>query len=343
MIYIADKPRNSIGAFTHKFRLISELVVGGPQWLRFALHSLTDSYMVRTEAELLALMQEGLHASDQMVLTNLNLQVDPLKLWSLPEEDLALIGTARKEENIEDILARHGLADFDKLHHGIIFLENHGLEHSPPFQVMNLSDRLALMDLARRTSIENPTGVTASWIKEGCHFAAQFSQNAREFVDTHNFYHAVLDKYPAKTKKTRYKRVQVVWEDYNDLCDSLMETFTLGKGYDSRDLSMEIKNALASLQQIGFSNKPAAMNNLMRHTDLKCQDQPHARKIARDYMTAAANLISTGKVEIMEYFQDGNIRLVFISAFTGSGGRALVDIDRLGVVTLASATVEKLL
>ncbi|MBI9076660.1 MAG: hypothetical protein JEZ02_14735 [Desulfatibacillum sp.] len=343
MIYVANKLMESMGAFSHRFRLIAELVVGGPQWLRFAMFSHTDTYMVGSEAELLALMQEGLHASSQMLLTELNLLTDPFKLWSLPEEDLALLGTARREHSVLDILAKYNLFDFNSLRVGEVFLESLGILDKAVFQVMNLSDRLALMDLALTAGNQDADKIDIQAKEEASQFALQHSQNAREFVAGFRLYFAVLEKFPARTRKTRLKRVQIVWEDYNELCDSLVETFTLGKGYDSKDLSMEIKNALAGLRQIGFSNKSDALRNLMQNTLLKCQDQPLARKIVSDYMTATVNLISTGKVESREVLQDGVTRLSFASALAAPGGMALVDIDRQGLVTLALAIVENIL
>ena len=343
MIYVANKLMETMGAFSHRFRLIAELIAGGPQWLRFAMQSHTDTYMVSSELELLALMQEGLHASGQMLLQDLNLLLDPLKLWSLSEDDLALLGTARTEDSIPDVLARHNLADFNVLEIGNIFLEAQGLSEQPVFQVMTLSDRLALLEIALPVNAEDTNKNDKQARDEACQFALQLSQNPREFVAGYNLYYAIMDKFPARTRKTRIKRAQLVWEDYNALCDSLVETFSLGRKYDSKNLDVEIKNALAGLMAIGYTSKLSALLNLMKNTPLQCQDQPQARKIIKDYTSAAINLISTGKEDSRTVFQDGVIRMSYASALAAPGGKVLVDIDRQGLVTLVSAVVEKIL
>ncbi|ACL06352.1 hypothetical protein Dalk_4674 [Desulfatibacillum aliphaticivorans] len=343
MIYIADKLMENIGAFSHRFRLIAERIQGGPQWLRFAMHSQTDSYMVGSELELLSLVQEGLHGTKLMLLADLNLLIDPLKLWTLPEDDLALIGTARREESVRDVLDQYGILNFAQLGKGIDFLRSFEIKDKPVFQVMNLADRLALYAIAIGGQEREASKKDLAIRKESCEFALQLCQTPKEFQALFRLYEAVCNKYSAKSRSARQKRAQLVWEDYNELCDGLVETVTLGKKYNPDDLDMEIKSALADLRQVGFSCKATAMLNLIRNTILKCEDQPQARKIVRDYMSAIFNLIAAGTVESASVGQDGVMRLTYASALIAPGGSATVEVNRLGLVTVASAVVENII
>lgn len=343
MIYVADKLMENIGAFSHRFRLIAERIQGGPQWLRFAMQSPTDSYMAGSELELLSLVQKGLHGSRLMLFTDLNLLMDPLKLWTLPEDDLALIGTARREESVRDVLDKYGILDFAQLSKGIDFLRSFEIEDKPVFQVMNLADRLALYAIALDGQEREASKKDLTIRKESCEFALQLCQTPKEFQALFHLYEAVCTKFNAKTRSARRKRAQLIWEDYNELCDGLVETVTLGKKYNPDGLDMEIKSALADLRQIGFSCKAAAMLNLIRNTILTCEDQPRARKIVRDYMSAIFNLIAAGTVESTSVGQDGVMRLIYASALIAPGGSAAVEVDRLGLVTVASGVVENII
>ncbi len=341
MIYVKDQPRDNMGAFSHKFRLIAEMIVGGGQWLRFALHSQKDTFVVLTEPELLALVQKGLHDSPHMVLSRLDLLVNPMKLWGLPDDDLALLATARKEASVLDVLARHALADYTSLDFGTEFVHKLEVGHEPPFRVMDLADRLSLLGLALEMELwDQGKPPTVRVQREAAGFAVYLAQNAGAFADQFRFYLALWGKHESGRKSGK-KRAELAWEDYNGLCDPWMETITLGRGYDAMDLSLEIKNALAGNFQLGFSNKASAMHNFVANTALDNQPLPEARRIVGQYMSNVASFIGSGKVNGTEVTQDGITRLHFISSLWVPGDEVRVDVNRQGVVTVNWARVNK--
>ncbi len=334
---MADKERENVGAFSHKFRLISDMIVGGSEWLRAAIANTNDRYGVRTEAELLMRIQEGLHATGLIVVHRLDLLVDPLKLWNLAEEDLALLATAKKKDSVKDILKKYGLMDFKHLGQGLEMIDRLDVLDKPPFRIMSLFERLCLLELANEADLNGSGSILEPDVqKDAAGFAVEDAQSAKEFVDRFRFFTAVVDKFSTGPKKVRKKRVQVAWEDYWPLCDGLMETFSLGNGYESMDLSMEIKDRVSGGQRVGFLTKTSAMCNLMRNTGLKSEEQLQAQGLIASYMNTASGLVAAGSLEKTEIFQDGTLRLNFVSSLSKAGGVAKIDIDKRGTVTLDS-------
>lgn len=178
-------------------RRVLDLIHDGTEWLGWALHA-PETFSFDDTAGLLEGVQVGLHGRPSMLLPHLRLEVSPLKLLELDEDELVVL--ARYEQRaggtldprLRGILARHRLHPQEALAAGLRHLQSVGVASGPLFQAMGLDDAIAVCELVEGLRmLPDPSKLDQ---REAASFAAGLARTPREFTDYHRFYMSFLER-----------------------------------------------------------------------------------------------------------------------------------------------------
>jgi hypothetical protein len=178
-------------------RRVLDLIHDGTEWLGWALHA-PETFAFDDTAGLLEGVQVGLHGRPAMLLPHLRLEVSPLKLLELDEDELAVV--ARYEQRaggtldprLRGILARHRLHPQDALAAGLRHLQSVGVASGALFQAMGLDDAIAVCELVEGLRVTPQVSKLDQ--REAASFAAGLARTPREFTDYYRFYLSFLER-----------------------------------------------------------------------------------------------------------------------------------------------------
>ena len=197
-IFIGPKLIKDGSAISELTRQTIAFIDGGTVWARWALHGNEVRASFTDESQMVGAIQSGLHGGPFAYLPHLRLIVSPIKLMTLPLEDLQLIARAEIEgepvaqnERLKLIFSAHGLLTIDQLRAGMDWLGTLQLPDLDLFQVASFTDQVAIANLAdwvQEHRISAATGVDAAG------FAKSESRTPLEFIDFFRCYIGVSEK-----------------------------------------------------------------------------------------------------------------------------------------------------
>ncbi|OCK47784.1 hypothetical protein BA766_06975 [Stenotrophomonas maltophilia] len=176
-------------------RHVLGLIDGGHQWLQWAIDSPEHRYSFADEGALLDGIQQGLHGSRLAWLPQVGLQVSPIKLLSLDNDDLDVLRRQEHGEHnrllaneVQEVLDKYDLLTNTALMTFRPFLAAIGAGTAPLLQQLDFREALQLHELASEQRGAADAGETQA---EAARFALLHARRPIEFVDYFHFYRLV--------------------------------------------------------------------------------------------------------------------------------------------------------
>lgn len=309
---IGDRTIVSFDQLSEHARLAISLVDGGAHWLHWAIHEPATQYVFPDESVLAGAVQQGLHGERLALLRNLQVLVSPIKLMTLGIADLRVLVRAEEgetgpkfEAHCASILEAHGIRTQKQLQQARSFLGEIVDPADPLFQVLTLSDQLALQDLLWTPQDGDPANLAVQ--KEAAAFALHEARTPPEFVDYYQVYLALAAKYGAKAD-TPAKRLAHAERALHALLPALLHAIDCPEvlGLVSPGEVAEAVQVWAGYgRPLGFQRISAGVREIVRHTKYRNETGEEAREYVAYYMIAVRALLAASPPRWGIMAQDG--------------------------------------
>ncbi|WP_142806018.1 hypothetical protein [Stenotrophomonas maltophilia] len=180
------------GQLGSRTRRVLPFIDGGQYWLQWAIDSHEHRYGFSDEGMMLDGVQQGLHGSRMTWLPNAGVQVSPVKLLSLNNDELDALRQLEAGQpsnllshEVQGVLARHSLLSNQALGAYRAFLVAVGAGDAPLLQQLDFRESLALCQLA---SEQGGQGHASEMQAEAARFALLHARRPIEFADYFRFY-----------------------------------------------------------------------------------------------------------------------------------------------------------
>ncbi|MEK6347836.1 MAG: hypothetical protein V4764_10170 [Burkholderia sp.] len=325
-------------------RLTLALIDGAAAWFAWAAAAPAARYQFADETQLVAAVQQGLHAAPLALLPALGLLVNPIKLLSLGTDDLRVLTEAEAPDASADARARartrldaHQLLAQDALAAGTAFLAQLGVDGAPVFQAVDLDGRLALAVLAGMDEVaRHPEFVQ----HEAAAFAVSNARTVLEFTDLFRFYLDSAERLgnPSAQATQRRKAAQTALDHlYPALFGALDCPQVVGLPSPG-EVAQVVREWLASGRALGFVRLSRAALQVARHGGYRDERGAQAQQLVARYLTDATALLSESEIASGVLGQDGGTCSYPID---GRDGRhAVVQLSHGGLISLATYQVK---
>ncbi|WP_390623100.1 hypothetical protein ACEQUB_p01328 (plasmid) [Ralstonia syzygii] len=291
-------------------RLALAFIDGGIEWLDWAATAPMARYDFADETELIATVQQGLHASRLALLPRLGLMVSPVKLMTLGLADLGTLARAEGGDDsavvaaqVRRILADHSLATREDLAAGASFLAQLGAGSAPLFQALGFDDSVALAGL-----MHLPQGAQQPALRqEAASFAVQHARTVPEFCDYYQFY---LDRAEqlgssAATPGQREAAATAAMEALLPVLFGALDCPQVQGLASPSQVALTVRNWLARGRVVGFARLSRGAQQIVRHTAYKGETGEAARRIVDLYLQAAQSFLAAHQADHGLMGQDG--------------------------------------
>lgn len=320
-------------------RLTLALIDGGAAWLAWAAAAPAARYDFADETQLVAAIQQGLHAAPLALLPKLGLLVNPIKLLSLGAQDLRVLTDAEAAGDAADALDRaralldaHQLLAHDALAAGAGFLAQLGVDGAPLFQAVDLDGRLALAVLAGMDDVaRHPEFVQ----HEAAAFAVANARTVLEFTDLFRFYldsAERLDNPAAPAAQRRDAADTALGHLYPALFGALDCPQVVGLP-GPREVSQVMREWVASGRALGFVRISRGALQVARHGRYRGERGEQAQRLVARYLADATTFLMESEVTSGVLGQDGGTCSYPIAR---EGRHAVVQLSHGGLISLAT-------
>ncbi len=341
-ILLDDRLLSSKDNLTVKARNILELISDGEAWLNWAISEQNTLYPFTNESELLKGIQSGNHGESILLLKKINLLIAPLKLMELDNEDFSRLyyfeskdnfaPSDELKKNISDILSKYGLLDQSQLTKKNSLLESLGVNDDPLFQSLDLSEKIALIELYKhfeQTEIQSR--------KNAASFALEQAPTSLAFLDYILFYNAIIKK--QKTDKKEIPEilkdnVEKVLNGVKPLLYNMLRCPRIDKTLTTRQLAQTLQGWINNQNIVGFSRLSSGAYQVALNTDLS-NPVTYEQEIT-SYMDKAQNFIRNNEPHTVSVSQDG--QTVFYN-YESVEAEAILALSQSGNITLKSYTI----
>jgi|GEM_PF-2604776 len=324
MISVGGKLITKIEELSDRFQQVLSLVPGSADWLSWAIRITSRPFTASGEVELAVQVQEGLHGTGIMTLQEQGVLVNVAVLMTLPQKDFESIIEGGEVE---------GILKTNQLEEGKAFLSDLRVRDNAIFQIMSLSDQIAL----NRLTGEFPKKEYADQKlqQEAAAFAVSRAQSMAEFISSYHFYMGVMIALEMTSKKSsdskRKNSADERWGALLPYSYRLLESPSFGPGYSREGLMEGLQKAVKNGHHVGFANQATSLSNIMRFSEIKNEKGEVAREIIDRYFDKAQKFISSAAPFSNTFSQDG---IYQVAAFQTADERAKVDVDIWGCATL---------
>ncbi|BBD10076.1 hypothetical protein [Desulfovibrio ferrophilus] len=336
MIIVAGQWISKVEEFSGKFRNLTGLMEDGSAWLQWALLERQLVMEARSESDLLARMQRGLHCCALMTIEALDLTAHPRRMMELDDEVIKVVSQAVSSRIDEDRdkawseLAEAGIQNFSTLKDGKDILEQLKVEDCSVFSTLSLGDLICLTALS---SEDSPLSTCASpgMQHKAADFAVSLSQSCPEFSDACGFFchHASVSK--ERSQSAVAEAIKHLWLRLAPLVNGTLETMTMPRVDSSEALTAQIETRVFGGEPLGFATKHQALRVLSSNIDSDCDDVEWAQA-ARDVLMDVRCMIRPGNAMEAVLSQDGQKRSV---EYVSDEASAVLDCSTSGLVTIA--------
>ncbi len=322
-----------------KHQLVIDKIKGGLQWLRWAIQLPNHTFQFNSELNLLNALQIGLHGTDLLLISPLELLATPGRIAELDEKDINRLMVAdpstsdilNPESEIGRILTKNKLYPQLYLNSGRNFLQQTGIADKGLFQAMNIRQLANLYDLEKTSS--SLTYLTLPKKKEAVEFALLQSQSASEFIDLFMFYALFLGKFRKKTNLNYNQRQQLATSLLQQIFDALypyQNCLQVEVQPSAQELKQLLHNYITAGGKLGFTRLSLAASEVIRESsDSIVIRIDEAFTTASEYFDAAQDYINNYRCEHIMPSQDGLM-------WRYSAASASIDLDANGYITLNS-------
>lgn len=302
-------------------RRVLDLIHDGTEWLGWALHA-PETFSFDDTAGLLEGVQVGLHGRPSMLLPHLRLEVSPLKLLELDEDELAVV--ARYEQRaggtldprLRGILARHRLHPQDALAAGLRHLQSVGVASGPLFQAMGLDDAIAVCELVEGLRVTPQVSKLDQ--REAAAFATGLARTPREFTDYYRFYLSFLergaqDRDPEdespQVAEGRAAQAQGIVEALTPHAWEMLKCpwFEITPGPD--EVTAVVRNWVSQGLPPGFGRTSSAVYHAFAHTPLDSETAQAPAALLAEHRRELGALLAASEARAPRLSQDGLSRI----------------------------------
>lgn len=317
------------GALSEQGRLVIALIDGGREWLDWAMASPTHRYEFGDTAELVAAVQAGLHGTPVSFLSDLGLQISPLKLMTMAAEDLRTLAKGQDgfAPALASVLERHHLvsqADF-----GLIrtFLNALGVDGEPIFQARSLADLSLLLLLQREVDVVDP--LTA----EAVRFALSNAGSVAEFVDYLRFYldYAKTSGHSAATPVVRAAAALIAVQTLLPLAFPALDSLEIQGSPPFQQAYAAIRDWLSQGKQLGFARASLAVQQFVADGGYTGQRGQEAVQLFQAFLTRTQTVLTTAEPGAAIMAQDG---LTYGFTLAANEDTVEVEVAAAGRVTI---------
>jgi len=340
-VVVGGHALSSMADLSNAVGIVLELIDGGPSWMKWAINNRTVSYHYADEGSLLEGTQSGLHGTELMLLSNLKLQVHPLKLVEMQPDDLNVVSTAQNEAvphsvtqiQTKKILVKYQLLSQAELDIGSEFLGQTGVATNPVFQGMSLTDRVALFNLVDSASSE--ISLNPMIQREAAEFAVSHAQCPGEFVDYYQFYAASVDEAEpnAKGAASRSRKVETARESLEPLLYGSLFCPSVQGVPSPEQMNVIIQNWVAAGNDLGFSRLSLALAQVGQFASLNGATGVAASRLIEQYFEQAQLFLPQRPAGLVTLTQDG---LDHYYLYDSTSALAQVCLSSTGNITLAT-------
>ncbi|WP_461208992.1 hypothetical protein [Desulfocurvus sp. DL9XJH121] len=256
MIIVTGQQVTDIREMSPGFRSLTELL-GGVDWLLWALAEPRLIMAARDEADLLCMIQVGLNGVPLAVLDSLDMAAHPARLMLLPDKTAAQAAAAvagglpRDLAAARKALRAEGLRTFKDLACGSGLVEELGVRDSALFAAMGLGDLLVLADLAADVRAGKLPCAGEEDLVLAAGFAVDRARSCAEFCDALRFF----------CQEAEYGDAAARWESRTPLAYRFLETMAVDPDLAADELPLAVE-ALALQERLGFATPARALRVL---------------------------------------------------------------------------------
>lgn len=305
---------------------VLSLLDGGVPWVQWAMASTTQRYAFGDEGSLLDGVQQGLHGARMAWLPQAGLQIGPVKLLSLGQEDIDTLCRIEAGENdrpaslcFHDLLSRHALLTNTALQAYRPFLASAGVADAPLFQQLDFRESLALHQLAsEQTTAVASDGTSA----EAAGFALAHARRPIEFCDYYRFYRMAPHTAgnAAERQRDASRTLHLLLPHLFEMLDGAQLTRLPAPA----EVDQAINATLAGGRAVGFARLSLAAQQLVIGLPPACWGDGAIAEYARCQMRNVQALLGSRRVRSSQLGQDGASMHCLIE---GEHGHAVVQVE----------------
>ncbi|HEL2977220.1 TPA: hypothetical protein UMB92_000021 [Stenotrophomonas maltophilia] len=334
-VFIDGRSIPHSGQLGARTRRVLSFIDGGPYWLQWAIDSHEHRYAFADEGMMLDGVQQGLHGSRMAWLPHAGLQVSPIKLLSLGNDELDALRQLETGQSstplvseVQSVLARHNLLSNTELGAYRPFLAAVAAGDAPLLQQLDFRESLALCQLAA----EQGGHAQATDVQvEAARFALMHARRPIEFADYYRFYQAV---YPSgSSSELRIERATHALQTLLPMLFGFLDGPQLPNLPSPEQVRAAIAETLAASRQIGYARISLAAQQvaLSANDGSGLQlDAERLRETARRQLRGAQAFLNDHPVSRGQLGQDG---ASILFAIDGSKEQARVQVED-NVITL---------
>jgi len=259
-------------SLSEEAQLVLGFIPGGLHWFEQTSKASSANYVFNSQAEFLSAVLDGLHNTSLLYITPISLLVDPEKLLMLGTDQLVLINDAIRSERFEDAKLRafeNGLLNNIYLKDcSTKFLSKCGLTGNGLFQVMSLSDRIKVTQLADDPQVLNFS--PKSSFKDAAGYAVSMAQTPSEFCQLFRFYLTVVNqlRINSSTSDIRLIRVQEIQRALSPFANEMLICPQISGSTGEEEINQAIITWIDYGNEFGFESLPAALLQLAQNIPL---------------------------------------------------------------------------
>lgn len=305
---------------------VLSLLDGGVEWVQWAIASGVHRYHFDEEGRLLGGVQQGLHGARMAWLPQAGLQIGPVKLFSLGQEDIDTLCRIEAGEDdhplslhFHDLLSRQGLLTNTALQAYRPFLASIGVADAPLFQQLDFHESLALCQLSSEQGTAMASDAPSA---EAAGFALANARRPIEFCDYYRFYRTAphtADSAEQRRLDAMYT-LQLLLPNLFEMLDGAQLTHLPAP----EEVDQAINATLASGRTVGFARLSLAAQQLSIGLPPAHLGEQAVAEHARCRMRDVQALLGSHRVHSSRLGQDGASMHCLIE---GADGHAVVQVE----------------
>lgn len=292
-------------------RLALAFIDGGFEWLAWAANA-AARYDFTDETQLIATVQQGLHASRFALLPQLGLMVSPVKLLTLSVADLRALALAESGDDssigaaqVSKILATHRLVTRKELAEGASFLTQLGVSSAPLIQAPGFDECLALTALMHLPQVAQQPALR----QEAAAFAVKQARTIHEFCDFYRLYLARAEQLNvsdgAVTAEQREAVATAAIQALLPLLFGALDCPQIQGFAGPSEVARTVRNWLGQGRMVGFPRLSHGALQIVQHTAYKGEIGEAAKRIVDFYLHSAQSFLAAHQVDHGVMAQDG--------------------------------------
>jgi hypothetical protein len=308
MIYLNEQQISDISDFNPRFQTILSTIVGGTDWLIWAIEDTTmPACRVSSENELLELIQEGLHAN--MFIRFNCCRISLAKLLSMPDSDVEQLAMVRNtsfdsETSLQSLLTRNNIYSYGDMASVNSFITSQNLTGAQLFEMPSFSDMLTLTALIKQLA-----DIKQAIQNQALIFAQANAASVQELSDLVLFYSYCANNLFTGNIVTlvQQKEISTFYTELLKFTNYLLFTPNIGSLDNISLAGQNISEVANSSRFIGYSTSASALLNLVQNLNLKDQNESGRQTQIESYLSTVKNTLVNSSASDGTISQDGNL------------------------------------